>query len=86
MEVANHRVVGLGHHRSVRVSVDSQDVLRCRNPYPVLDCTADSAGDVEVRRKHGASLSYLVFVWPPSVIGDDSLAVNHTPEQLSAFL
>ena len=49
VQVPDHRVVGVGDDRRVRVGVDRDDVLGAQAPGHVLDRPADPAGQVELR-------------------------------------
>ena len=80
VEVADHGVVGLGHHVGIRVGVDRDDLLRRHRPHPVLDRSGDAARDVQLRRDAGAGLADLVGVVAPSVVGDRSRAADHAVE------
>jgi diguanylate cyclase (GGDEF)-like protein len=66
VQVADHGVVRLGHHRGVGICVDGHDRLRRLASGPVLDGAADAAGDVDVGRDPASGLADLLVVRPPA--------------------
>src|SRR5438128_4487389 len=86
LDVADHRIVGLGHDRRGGIRVDREDVLGCPAPNHVLNRTADSARDVEIRRDPGPGLADLVTVRPPAEAGHRPRAANRAAEQAGELL
>ena len=46
LEVAHNPIVGYGKDRSIRIGIDGYDLCRLFHTSPVLDCPADSDGDI----------------------------------------
>src|SRR2546430_17208389 len=86
LDIADHRVVGLGHDRRARIRVDREDVLGRPAADHVLNRTADPTRDVEVRRDPGPGLADLVAVWPPAEAGHRPRAANRAAEQAGELL
>ena len=86
VEVADHRVIGFGHHRGLGVVVDGEDVLRGHHPHPMLDRPRDAASDIEVGGHPGPGLAHLIGVGSPPVVGDHPGAADRPTQEPGQFL
>src|SRR5207302_5156726 len=85
LDIADHRIVGLGHDRRAGVRIDREDVLRRAAADHVLNRAANAAGDVEVGRDPRPGLAHLVAVWPPAEAGHRARAADGAAEQACQF-
>jgi hypothetical protein len=86
MEVADHGVVRLGDDRGFGVGVDRDDGLRALAAGHVLDRSADSAGQVQLRGDLRTGLAHLLPVRAPALTGHDSGDAKRAAEQGGEFL
>ena len=81
VQVADHRVVGVGEDRRLGIVVDREQLLRALAPRDVLGRAADPARDVEVGRHLRSGLPHLVGVRTPARARDDARTADGAVEQ-----